>query len=116
MRTINYGDTLIGQTLSLDFSSLTYNDNLKTTVIAQSKNGSMIKCNTDSDIDYITIQDGSNSTVLYKRAKDASAAEVSLTEYECNSFDDIVYLNTDAFGYSCIKINEIGRASCRERV
>ena len=106
MRTINYGDTLIGQTLSLDFSSLTYNGNLKTTVIAKSKNGSMIKCNTDSNIDYITIQDGSNSTVLYKRTKDASVAEVSLTEYECNSFDDIVYLNTDAFGYLCIKINE----------
>lgn len=106
MRTLNYGDTLIGQILSLDFSSLKFDDDLKSTIIAKSKNGSMIRCNTETDTNFITIQDGSNSTILYKRTKNASTAEVSLTDYTCTSFDDIVYLNIDAFGYSCIKVNE----------
>lgn len=106
MRTLNYGDTLIGQTLSLDFSSLKYNGNVKPAIIAKSKNGSMIRCNTESNTNFITIQDGSNSTILYKRISDSKTAEVSLTEYACNSFDDIVYLNTDIFGYSCIKVDE----------
>lgn len=106
MRTLNYGDTLIGQILSLNFSSLKFDDDLKSTIIAKSKNGSMIRCNTETDTNFITIQDGSNSTILYKRTKNASTAEVSLTDYTCTSFDDIVYLNIDAFGYSCIKVNE----------
>lgn len=106
MRTLNYGDTLIGQTLSLDFSSLKYDGNVKPAIIAKSKNGSMIRCNTESNTNFITIQDGSNSTILYKRISDSKTAEVSLTEYACNSFDDIVYLNTDIFGYSCIKVDE----------
>lgn len=106
MRTLNYGDTLIGQILSLNFSSLKFDDDLKSTIIAKSKNGSMIRCNTETDTNFITIQDGSNSTILYKRTKNASTAEVSLTDYTCTSFDDIVYLNLDAFGYSCIKVNE----------
>ena len=106
MRTLNYGDTLIGQTLSLDFSSLKFDGNLKPTIIAKSKNGSMIRCHTETNANFITIQDGSNSTILYKRISDSKTAEVSLTEYACNSFDDIVYLNTDIFGYSCIKVDE----------
>ena len=106
MRTLNYGDTLIGQILSLDFSLLKFDDDLKLTIIAKSKNGSMIRCNTETDTNFITIQDGSNSTILYKRTKNASTAEVSLTDYTCTSFDDIVYLNIDAFGYSCIKVDE----------
>lgn len=105
MRTLNYGDTLIGQTLSLDFSSLKFDGNLKPTIIAKSKNGSMIRCHTETNANFITIQDGSNSTVLYKRTSGEDAS-ISLTEYACNSFDDIVYLNTDIFGYSCIKVDE----------
>lgn len=105
MRTLNYGDTLIGQTLSLDFSSLKFDGNLKPTIIAKSKNGSMIRCHTETNANFITIQDGSNSTVLYKRTSGEDAS-ISLTDYTCTSFDDIVYLNIDAFGYSCIKVNE----------
>ena len=105
MRTLNYGDTLIGQTLSLDFSSLKFDGNLKPTIIAKSKNGSMIRYHTETNANFITIQDGSNSTVLYKRTSGEDAS-ISLTDYTCTSFDDIVYLNIDAFGYSCIKVNE----------
>lgn len=105
MRTLNYGDTLIGQILSLDFSSLKFDDDLKSTIIAKSKNGSMIRCHTETNANFITIQDGSNSTVLYKRISGEDAS-ISLTDYTCTSFDDIVYLNIDAFGYSCIKVNE----------
>ena len=107
MRHILLNDNLSSQTLTCDFSGLSYSASLgSNSIFLSTDTGCKIIYKTENNKSYIVVSDKNTSTVLFEIGENDSTNTSPFTYDLSSDFGTVTTLNTDAYGYTNIHVDE----------
>lgn len=107
MRHILLNDNLSSQTLTCDFSGLSYSASLgSNNIFLSTDTGCKIIYKTENNKSYIVVSDKNTSTVLFEIGENDSTNTSPFTYDLSSDFGTVTTLNTDAYGYTNIHVDE----------